>query len=53
VLVAGGQKCEGPECNAADTATELYDPATGKWNPSKAAISPSLGAVLGEVVPVP
>jgi hypothetical protein len=53
VLVVGGQKCEGPECNAADAATELYDPATGKWNPSKAAMSPSLGAVLGEVVPVP
>lgn len=53
VLVAGGQKCDGPECNAADTAAELYDPATGKWNPSKAAMTPSLGAVLGEVVAIP
>lgn len=53
VLVAGGQKCVGPECNPADAPVELYDPATGKWNPSKANISPSLGAVLGEVVPVP
>jgi hypothetical protein len=53
VLVAGGQKCEGPECNPADAAPEFYDPSTGKWNRSKASMSPSLGAVLGEVVPVP
>ena len=53
VLVAGGQNCTGAECGPAGTLAELYDPATGKWNPSKAKLSPSLGAVLGEVVPVP
>jgi hypothetical protein len=53
VLVAGGQNCTGAGCDAVATIAELYDPATGKWNPSKAMLSHSLGAVLGEVVPVP
>ena len=53
VLVTGGQRCSGPECNPSDATAELYDPATGKWNPSKGTLSPSLGAVLGDVVPLP
>jgi len=53
VLVAGGQNCDGAECSPAASVAELYDPTTGKWNPSSATMSHSLGAVLGEVVPVP
>ena len=53
VLVAGGQKCDGAECGPTAKGAELYDPITGKWSPSSATMSHSLGAVLGEVVPVP
>jgi hypothetical protein len=53
VLVAGGQSCDGAACGPAASVAELYDPTTGKWNPSSATMSHSLGAVLGDVVPVP
>ena len=52
VLVAGGEKCTGNACTPSGPKIELFDPASGAWNMSKARLAPPLGAVLGEVVPV-